>query len=145
MAGLLAVASVAFAGGGTAFAASPTTGGGGSPGSRNSTEVTAGSLAQALLQVVFSRPAKADVSDYYDALVAEVSISSAEPPIIVAAVDRAIAAPGLPHNGLAALEMLRKHVRRLASRRTGNTAALNRPLDDLSPDLTTYGGSDYVR
>lgn len=143
IAGLLAVASVAFAV--SVDAASATTTGAGSPGAPSAPEVTPNSLAQALLQVVFSRPLKSDVTDYYNSLVAELSISSAEPPVILAAIDRAVAAPGLPRNGLAALEMLRKRVRQLASRRGGNTAALNDPLGDLSPDLTTYGGSDYVR
>jgi len=142
IASLLVLASVACASGQGAALASPTSVGTGSPGK---TEVTANSLAQALLQVVFSRPAKAEVADYYDSLVAELSISSAEPPVILAAIDRAVAAPGLPHNGLTALEMLRKRLRQLAWRRSGHTAAINGPLGDLSPELTTYGGSDYVR
>jgi hypothetical protein len=141
IAGLLLLAGVISAG--TQAAASPTTGG--STGSQEQVEATPNGLAQALLQVVFSRSPKSEISDYYDALVAELSISSAEPPVILAAIDRAVAARGLPSNGLEALEMLRKRVRQLASRRSGHTAAINKPLGDLSPDLGTFGGSDYVR
>ncbi|CAN7294186.1 hypothetical protein LJR225_001550 [Phenylobacterium sp. LjRoot225] len=142
IAGLLVLASMAF--GSEAAAASPTTGGA-TTGSPPKVEVTPNSLAQALLQVVFSRPPKAEVAEHYDALVAELGVSSAEPPVIIAGIDRAVAAPGLPHNGAIALEMLRKRVRQLASRYGGATAALNQPLGDVSPDLTSYGGSDYVR
>jgi len=142
IAGLLVLASLAFAGSEGAAVASPTGVGTGTP---SKAEVTPNSLAQALLQVVFSRPPKSEVTDYYDSLVAELSISSAEPPVILLAIDRAVAAPGLPHNGLTALELLRKRVRQLALRRSGHTAAISGPLGDLSPDLTTYGGSDYVR
>lgn len=145
IAGLLAGVSVAFVAAANVATASPTTPKGGSTGAPDKAEVTPTGLAQALLQVVFSRPAKAEVSDYYDALVAELSISPAETPVILVAIDRAIAAPGLPQNGLSALEMLRKRVRQLASRRSGNTAANDKPQGDLSPELTTYGGSDYVR
>jgi hypothetical protein len=119
--------------------------GGSGQSSQSGTEITPGDLAGDLLQVVFSRKANADVKDYFDALVAELSVSSAEESVALAAVDSAIGAQGLPPNGLTALQLLRKRLHKLASRHWGNTAALNKPDSDVDVDLSSNGGSDYLR
>ncbi len=97
------------------------------------------SLVAALVQTALRLPVASSVDDFVNAFIAQISVSGAAQSVVYAAIDGAIATPGLPKAAIQALNILRRKI----SHHRDYTGGLDGP-DISGPGGGPGGGSDYA-
>lgn len=104
--------------------------------------VSATNMTRELVAAANALPANSTIDDYLRAFIAKIAASGANQPTIRSGIDAAIGTPGLTQAAVSALESLRNTGR---DRRIAGGGVARERAGIIQPQLSTSGGSDYLR